>query len=368
MLGVPGKSYYEVLGVSKDASADEIKHAFRKLASQLHPDRNPGDKNAELHFKEVNEAYQTLGDETKRKVYDFDQRMAGAHVAGHPRPGTAQDLQDLMQDLFVDLDFSPFQAPRKKPTSQEVFQKDTPGDAILMDLVITLEESISGCKKPITAKGPRPNVRCGSCGGIGTKPGSRRVTCSVCAGHGKQFNINGRGNRVCQMCAGSGTLPLERCNACGGNGKLVYTKDIMVQVPAGVADGQQLRLAGQGTPGHPPGDLFITIKVTSSRQFWREGNDIHTTKRVSMRHAILGGPVIFTGPDGQTINAQVPEGTQPGDTVRIAGGGVVGPLSKAKGDLLIHMEVMLPRQLSPRAKKLLDELMEELARGPQGYS
>jgi molecular chaperone DnaJ len=370
MLGVPGKTYYDVLGVTKDASADEIKHAFRKLASQCHPDKNPGDKNAELRFKELNEAYQTLGDDTKRKIYDFDQRMAGTQVnIGHTvRPTNPQDLQDLMQDLFVDLDFAPFQTPRRKPTTQEVFQKDAPGDAVLMDLTITLEESIAGCKKPITVKGPRPNVKCGNCGGIGTRPGTRRIQCSVCAGHGKQYNLNGRGNRICQMCAGTGTLPLERCNACGGNGKVIYTKDIVVQVPAGIAEGQQLRLAGQGTPGHPPGDLLITIKVAASRQFWREGNDVHTTKRVSLRHAITGGPVIFTGPDGQTVSAQIPEGTQPGEIIRISGAGVAGPLSKARGDLMVHVEVMLPRQLSPRAKKLLDEFMEELSRGPQGYT
>ena len=359
-----------MLGVRNDATAEEIKHAFRKLASQLHPDKNPGDKAAETRFKEINEAYQTLGDEDKRKVYDFDQRMAGTQVnVGRAHPGkVGQDLQDMMADLFNDMDFTPFQAPRKRPTTQDTYQKDIAGDNILMNLEITLEESVSGCKKPIIAKGPRPSVRCGTCGGIGTKPGTRRITCQSCAGHGKQFNLNGRGNRPCQVCGGLGTLPLERCNACGGNGKVIYAKEILLTVPAGVADGQQLRLAGQGTPGHPPGDLFVTIRVSASRQFWRDGNDLHTTKRVSMRHAINGGPIVFTGPDGQEVTVQVPTGTQPGDIIRVLSAGVAGPLSKVRGDLMVHVEVMLPRQLSIRARKLLDELMEELARGPQGYS
>jgi molecular chaperone DnaJ len=363
------RNYYEILGVSKESSHDEIRSAFRKLASQLHPDKNPGNIKAEAQFKEINEAYQVLGDEEKRKAYDSKERTFSTHSASHVyTEGAAPDLQDLMSDLFSQMGFPSSQVPRRRATTQETYQKDVAGDNILMDLDVTFEESITGCKKSITVKGPRPNIKCDACGGIGTMPGSRRITCTTCAGHGKQFNLNGRGNRPCSMCAGIGTLPLERCTSCGGNGKVIYTKEFVVQIPSGVGNEQQLRLAGQGSPGHPPGDLYITIKVSASRQFWRESNDVHTTKRVSIRHAINGGPVVFTGPDHQEITVQIPAGTQPGDTIRTAGAGVVGPLSKTRGDLVMHVEVMLPRQLGPRAKKLLDELMDELARGPQSYS
>jgi molecular chaperone DnaJ len=369
---VGSKDYYAVLGVPRDATPDDIKHAFRKLASQLHPDRNPGDAQSEAQFKLVNEAYQTLSDEAKKAVYDFDQRMTGAgHTSPvvdiHIHPG-GQNFYDVMNDLFKDTDFSPFRPPRRAASTQETFRKEVAGDNILMDLEITLEESVSGCKKPIIVKGPRPNVLCGTCNGIGTKPGSRRITCTTCAGHGRSINFNGRGNKPCSSCQGTGSVPLERCTACGGHGKVAYNKEITVQVPAGVSEGQQLRLAGQGTPGHPPGDLFITIKVSASKLFWREGSHLHTAKRISMRHAINGGPISLVGPDGSEINMSIPVGTQPGDIIRAPGAGVSGPLAKARGDLMVHIEVMLPRQLSIRARKLLDELMEELSRGPQGYT
>src|SRR5512135_51374 len=210
MSGVAGsKNYYDVLGVPNDATAEDIKHAFRRLASQFHPDRNPGDITVEAKFKEVNEAYQVLGDDSKRQVYDFDLRMGSvaAHVRTAPGGKVNPDLQDIMNDLFQDIDFAPFRTPRRAASTQETFRQDGAGDNILLNLEITLEESLSGCKKPVIAKGPRPNVRCGTCGGIGTKPGSRRVTCSACAGHGKQFNYNGRGNKPCQVCAGTGQIP-----------------------------------------------------------------------------------------------------------------------------------------------------------------
>ena len=355
------------------ASAEEIKSAYRKLALKYHPDRNPDSTTAEAQFKEVNEAYRILSDATLRRTYDLDLNMNSVtgKVRGNRHRYDDASIEDVINDIFGVADFTNFNVnatrpPRRNASSQETFQRETPGDDILMELELTLEESISGCKKSITAKGPRPTVRCSTCNGIGSKPGSRRITCTNCAGHGKNINFNGKGVHNCRACGGAGYVSLERCLNCGGNGKVLYMKDIIVQVPAGVAAGQQLRLAGQGSPGHPPGDLFVTIKVASNKLFWREGNDLHTTKRVSIRHAILGGVIVFDGPDGQEISTQLPPGTQVGDTIRMAGGGVTGPLSKMSGDLVIHVEVMLPRQISVRAKKLLDEFMEELARGPQG--
>jgi molecular chaperone DnaJ len=377
MLGVA--THYETLGVTKEATGDEIRKAYRKLALEHHPDRNPGNKVAEAKFKEVNEAYQVLSDDDKRKVYDYDQRLSS--VFTHPSPGynpshkpagqqthvhfDAESFgKDFFHEFFGNADFAPFATPRKKQTTQEVFRKEVPGDDVTVEIELTLEESIAGCKKPVTVRGPRPNHLCPECIGTGAKPGTRKIACKTCIGYGKNVSPNGKGVSNCRTCGGSGSVALERCRHCGGDGKITYVKEISVQIPAGIATGQQLRVAGQGTPGHPPGNLFCNIKVSNSKLFWRDGADLHTTKRVSLRHAIVGGPMVFLGPNGQEVHMHVPPGTQPGDMVRLDGHGVTGPLSKAAGALVVHVEVMLPKVVSARAKKLLDELMEELVRGP----
>jgi molecular chaperone DnaJ len=341
------------------------------LALRFHPDRNPGDAQAEAQFKEVNEAYQILSDENKRAEYDLHSHLSEPNrvtwdfVRGPSRPRARgeKNIQDMMDEIFAGGDFAPFRTPRQAQTTQEVFRKDMPGDNILLDLELSLEESVTGCKKPVTIKAPRPNVKCESCHGIGSKPGTRRIVCTRCAGHGK-IN-NGARVSTCTYCNGAGNMPLERCNVCGGNGKIVYEKEITVQVPAGVSAGQQLRLAGQGSPGHPPGDLYLTLKIIPSKLFWRDGQDLHTKKILSLRQAILGGGITFIGPDGAEVHVQIPAGSQPGDLVRIPSAGVLGVLSKTNGDLIIHLDVTLPKSLSNRGKKLLDEFIDELSRGPQ---
>jgi molecular chaperone DnaJ len=372
MLGVSGaRTLYDILGVTHETTSDELRKAYRALALKYHPDRNPGDASAEIKFKEVNEAYQVLSNDNKRKLYDFNQRMG---IGGSPPkvdPRTAQAVQDMFSDLFnFDLggavDFAPFNAPRRRqPSTQEVKRPEVPGDDVIVDLEITLEESITGCKRPVVVRGPRPTFNCPRCNGHGGHPGSRRIPCTVCGGNGRTIADNGRGVKDCKTCKGIGTIPLNKCTTCGGDGKITYVKEITVQIPAGIASGQQLRVAGQGTPGHPPGNLFCNIKISASKSFWRENNDLHTSKRISLRHAIMGGPIVFEGPENRQFHVHVPSGTQPGDTVRVQGGGVQAPLSKSAGDLVVHLEVMLPRSLSARGQKLLDELMEELARYPQ---
>ncbi len=356
------RNHYEVLGVQKDADADTIKSAFKKLAAKHHPDTNPGDPKAADRFKEISLAYQVLSDPTKRQMYDG----FGAKAPVDLGPGFNIHVQDMMDELFKGTDFYPFGMPRRNPSTQDVRKKLVPGDDITVDLQISLEESIAGCRKPVTVKGPRPNVACSTCSGMGSPPGTRRTPCIVCAGYGKVIADNGRGVKDCNSCNGVGSRPLHRCVDCSGSGRVTYTKEIIITVPAGVSKGQQLRIAGQGTPGHPPGNLYIEIKVSAGKNFWREENDLHTSKRVSLRHAILGGPMHFAGPNGEELNLQVPPGTQPGDLVKVSGKGIKGALSKESGDLIVHIEVMLPRAVNARARKLLDELMEELARGPNG--
>ena len=355
-------SHYETLGVTRESTPDEIRKAYRKLALECHPDRNPGNKVAEAKFKAINEAYQVLSDDNKKIAYDFDNRINDTSK----QPKINFSVQDVMDDIFSAPDFAPFRTPRRQQSTQEVFSKDGPGDDITLDVEITLEESISGCKVPVIVRGPRPTTKCQRCGGIGSKPGTRRVACMSCAGNGKEINQNGRGVRNCHVCGGSGSRALERCEECGGYGKVTYHKDVTVHVPAGIATGQQLRIAGQGTPGHPPGNLFINIKIAANKLFWRDGNNIHTNRLVSLQDAIVGGALVFLGPDGHNVSIKIPPGTQPGGLLYVTGQGVISPISKVSGDLVVHVEVELPKAVSPRAKKLLEELMDEISRGPKG--
>lgn len=363
------KNYYLILGVAREASHIEVKTAFRKLAGQFHPDKNPGDATSEAKFKEINEAFQVLGDADKRFIYDGETRRPNV---GSKASGIDDDIGSMMDDLFNETDFAPFKrqpshsVPRQNASTQDFFTQQVPGDDITIDVVIDLEESITGCKKPVTVRGPRPNIHCSVCNGSGSKPGTRRIACSTCAGHGKHINYNGSGFgpgvRMCKTCNGMGTVALAKCKPCSGSGKTIFERELEIQIPAGVSSGQQLRVAGQGTPGHPPGDLFITIKIAPNRSFTRVNLDIHTTKKISLRHAICGGPMIFPGPSGEEIHVEVPPGTQPGSAITLKGAGVASPINTVKGNMIVIVNVIIPKTVNTRALKLIDELMDELAR------
>ena len=372
-----GKSFYEILGVQPGASQEEVKKAFRKLGAQLHPDSPGGD---EAGFKELNEAYQTLSDEGKRAKYDFGRRdLRGLEeMAERIRRAKAEappfnpmsDPMKHINDIFGGLwESHPGSAgaPRRN-TSAGPAPRQERGDDVTTDVSLTVEESMSGCKKQVRVSGPRPNVPCGTCAGDGSQPGTRRVTCGSCAGHGRHIGLSnpgGPGVRTCPACRGQGTTPIVPCQSCRGTGRVTYARDISINVPAGISEGQQLRVAGMGTPGHPPGDLYISVKIKArpGGDFWREGPDVHSNRRVSMRHAILGGSVCIEGPDGTVREVEVPPGSQPGDVVRVRGGGVASPLGGNPGDLVVHVVVQLPKVLSVRGRKLLDELSEEMTRG-----
>lgn len=347
------KSLYDVLGLTRDASTDDIRKAFRTLAKTAHPDRGGSD----AAFKELNEAHQVLSDPEKRYVYDVSTPPPVEKPRWTQRPQPSERFEDLFNEVLSDFQFrrkTPSEAPRRRPE---------PGLDVNLEVSLSVEESISGCKKAVRVHGVGRTVLCGSCGGDGSESGTPRIPCLVC--HGMAHRNPGR---PCGLCRNTGFTSVSPCRGCKGFGYVPYVKDVTVTVPSGISEGQKLRVAGYGSPGHPPGDLYVTIRVRAGVNggFWRDGLDVHTHKAVTMRHAILGGPICVEGPGGRMMEVDVPAGTQPGDLVKVRAMGARGPLGGSAGDLVVHVDVSLPRSLSPRGRKLLEELSEEMTRGPQG--
>lgn len=359
------KDYYETLGVSKNASQDDIKRAFRKLAHEHHPDKGNG--NAEK-FKEINEAYQVLGDEKKRSQYDrfgsnFEQAQGfgggyGSGGQGSPfegfgfggfggQQGVEFDLGDIFSDIF---------GGRNERQSRR-----SRGVDLEMPMTISFEESMQGVTKTITLE--KTDV-CHVCNGSGAAPGSNVVTCVKCNGKGEVVTTrrtifgNIQSAQVCDKCDGDGKMPETPCSVCNGNGILRRPKTIEVKIPAGIDNGQRIRIHGEGEVGYKgsnPGDLFITIRVTPSVEFKRDGNNLHKEIPVSFVQAALGTKVEVLTIDGN-IEVKVPAGTQPGTMLKVSGKGAPVVNSGKRGDLLLTVRVIIPHKLSKREKELLDEL------------
>ena len=340
--------YYEILGLKPECSQDEVKKAFRKLASVHHPDKG-GDAEK---FKEINEAYQTLSDTGKRAQYDvvhargpfvppgfdsfWDSAVRGSPWGRHPESRPRRNA-----------DASP------PPTTGR-------GDNIHVQITLSLEESLRGCKKRVNAKGINRTEKCKACDGSGGTPGAPVVECGSCAGHGKHVSFgSGMNVRDCGSCNGRGKISVSPCKICKGIGKSQFERELDVQIPSGVTTGDRIRLSGQGCPGTPPGDLFIELIITNNPNFTREGVDLHTTVEISLNKAVLGGDHSLLGPDGQSMSVTIVPGTQPGDTIVVHGRGVVSKVGGRQGNLIIHLKVKLPKTLTPRAKKLLEELAAE---------
>lgn len=361
------KDYYLILGIQRTASSDDINKAFRQMAQKYHPDRNPGNKNAESAFKEANEAYQTLSDTSKRAQYDMQTDPLGSFRTGNPfgfggpfnRNPVDQHIQDIFDTLMGGMGATR-PARRRNPDSTG-FGNIIPGENVDIEIHISVEESVQGCKKPIYIKSQRL-VQCGGCKGTGGAPGTTSTICSKCSGHGKgiegHFKIE---VKTCQVCRGSGRIPINKCQVCKGTGSNRFERETTIIIPPGISDGMKLRLAGMGIPGSPPGDLFVTIKISQeNKNGWqRVGDDIVIPHQISLRHAILGGPISVSLPDGRAMRVEVPPGTQPGSKITIQGEGVKAVIGSAKGDVQVIILVALPKVLSNRARKLLDELDEE---------
>jgi molecular chaperone DnaJ len=342
------RDYYEVLGVQRDASADELKKAYRKLALKLHPDRNPGNKAAEERFKEASEAYQVLSDPERRAQYDrlghaaFEQGGTG----GAPFDFAAAGFEDLFGDLFGDF----FGTGRRSRSRRRR------GEDLRYDLPIGFEEAIAGTEKTITVPRLAP---CEACHGTGSKDGAARVTCSACRGAGQVRYQQGLFSiaKTCGQCQGQGSIIRDRCPRCGGTGATQTRRTLNVRIPPGVDTGARLKLRGEGEPGlngGPPGDLYVVIRVGEHPLFVRQDRDIVCEVPISFAQAALGAEIDVPTVHGK-VKLKIPAGTQSGSVFRLRGKGVPDVHGYGHGDELVRVHVETPKKLTARQRELIEE-------------
>ena len=351
------RDFYEILGIPKNASDDEIKKAYRKLAGKHHPDRNPDNKVAEEKFKEAKEAYEMLSDPQKREAYDryghagVDPNAGFGAGAG---PG-AGGFGDVFGDIFGDI----FGGQRGGGGGRSNVYR---GADLRYAMEITLDQAARGYTTEIRI----PSWdSCGVCSGSGAKPGTKAKTCHTCNGQGQVRMQQGffSVQQTCPTCRGTGKVIPEPCTACNGMGRVKNNKTLEVKIPAGIDDGMRIRSAGNGEPGvngGPSGDLFVEIRVKEHQVFQREGDDLHCEVPISVTKAALGGTVEVPTLDGKG-EIEIPEGTQPAKTFRLRGKGIKGVRSSYPGDLYVHINVETPVRLTEHQKKLLKELEISLA-------
>lgn len=346
------RDYYEVLGVSKSASADEIKKAYRKLALRYHPDRNPDDPDAVDRFKEASDAFNVLSDEQKRSRYD---RFGHAGVQGAAGGAGFQDVGDIFSafgDLFEGFGFGGGGGRRSRGTSR--------GASLQATVRVDLPEAYAGCRRELHIS---RHERCEECNGSGAAAGSSPVSCATCGGHGQVIQSQGffRMQTTCPTCRGRGTVIRDPCGACSGSGRVMQDVVRDVVIPAGVDSGMQLCLRGEGeagTQGGPRGDLFVDIEVRDHPLFERDGQDLLCRVPVTYSQAVLGAEVeipTLQGPETLTLKA----GTQPGDITRLRGLGMPDPRGSSRmGDLLVEVQVEVPRKINAEQEQLLRKLAE----------
>lgn len=352
------RDYYEILEIGRDASPEDIKKAYRKLAIKFHPDKNPGDKTAEEKFKELTEAYQVLSDTSKRQQYDkfghegFQQ--GGFGQGGYDFSGAGFDIGDIFGDIFGDF----FGSSRGRSGSRSRGER---GSDLRYEVTIDFKEAVFGIKKRISFT---KLDECTTCHGSGAEGGSQPEVCGECHGSGQVRVSQGFFvmSRPCPKCGGSGQIIKNKCKSCGGKGRVKREKTVEVTIPAGVDNGSILKLRGEGefgVRGGPSGDLYVEIAVRPDPLFKREGLDVISDIHISYPDAVLGTNVTVTTLTGQA-ELSVPSGTESGKVFRMRGKGIRDVHGYETGDQLVRITVDIPKKISRKAKELLNELQKEL--------
>ncbi|MBP7114073.1 MAG: molecular chaperone DnaJ [Candidatus Peribacteraceae bacterium] len=361
------KDYYAILGVQKSATEAEIKQAYRKLSKELHPDKHKGDKGKEAKFKEVNEAYEVLSDTTKRGNYDrfgnadFNGFGGGGGGGGGGFGGYQQGFEGMnfngdLNDLFSSF-FSGASGGGRRP--------DTRGRNVEVEISIPLSDAVKGAERTITFT---TQITCDECAGSGSAPGAKTVTCTECSGAGsvqrtaKSLFGAIRQSVVCPTCSGSGKVPEKPCKKCSGDGRVSGKKTVNVRIPAGIDDGQTMRLTGEGEAGKQgvqSGDLLVHVRVEQDARFERQGDDIRSTLPLSVIDAVLGTEANIETVQGVT-KVSIPAGTQPGQVLRLKGKGMPVLNTNRHGDHYVTVDILVPTKLSRDEKRLYEELKKVL--------
>jgi molecular chaperone DnaJ len=365
------RDYYETLGVAKNASDEDIKKAYRKLAMKHHPDRNQGDgaKKSEEQFKEAKEAYEMLSDPQKRAAYDQHGHAGVDPNAGMGRGGPGAEgfggFAEAFGDIFGDIFSGGAAGARRGPCGQQVFR----GSDLSYAMEITLEEAAHGKETQIRI----PSYEtCETCKGSGAKPGTSAKVCTTCNGGGTVHMRQGFFSiqQTCPHCHGSGKIIPEPCTTCSGQGRIKKNKTLEVKIPAGINEGMRIRSSGNGEPGTnggPAGDLYIEIRIKQHDIFERDGDDLHCTIPVGLTTAALGGGIEVPTLSGNA-EIELPEGTQHGKTFRLRGKGIKGVRSSYPGDLYCHVSVETPVKITEHQRKLLKELDESFRKSGDRHS
>ena len=350
------RCYYEVLGVARGAGEQDLKSAFRRLAKDCHPDRNPGDKSAEQKFKELSEAYEILKDPQRRAAYDQFGHAAFEGGGGRGgQHGFGPDFASSMSDIFDDL-FGEFMGGRRGGGGRQRNARERGAD-LRYNMEISLEEAYAGKAAQIRVP---TSVTCEACTGSGAKAGTQPSSCPTCSGYGKVRASQGffTIERTCPACHGRGETIADPCTSCSGAGRTTKERTLSVSIPAGVEDGTRIRLAGEGEAGvrgGPPGDLYIFLAIKPHDFFQRDGADIFCRVPISMVTAALGGQVDVPTIDGGRTRVKVPEGTETGKQFRLKSKGMPVLRSRVQGDMYIQVEVETPKNLTRRQRELLEE-------------
>lgn len=349
------EDYYSMLGVPRSASAEDLKKAYRKKAMEFHPDRNPGNKEAEEKFKKVSRAYEILGDDAKRKLYDqhgeaaFDPNGMGAGPGRGPGGGfRGADPRDIFEQMFGGGGFGDMFGGGGGQA------RENDGEDLRVDLKITLEEAAEGVERKIPY---RKHVACAKCAGSGAEPGSKKSRCPTCGGQGQVVRSNGffQMRQVCPSCGGQGERIEKPCKPCSGEGRTVAESTVSLRIPPGVDTGTKLRSSGNGSAGRrggAAGDLYVYVTVAEHELFERDGDDLACSVPVKFSVAALGGKIVVPKLKGKT-NLNIPAGTQGGTIFRLRGEGMPALRGSASGDLLVRVDIDVPKKMTDKEKEAL---------------